>query len=297
MKQFEDFPDAENVNLLFVWATPDEMKLFRLEQDGLICIKEYGKINPLNSETMSCIISNLRHSFPSKETGLILWSHALGWLPNDFLSSRSFGLANGKTMSIPQLAMSLKDSFNYIIFDACYMANIEVVAYFQQKCHYLFASPIIVPTDGIIDSVSTKTLVSSLPLKERLIEVGRHYLHKYEERECKNHISISLIDLSQYSNVRKLCREIPRLEINETNLFVYKFRYIDIFFDWVTLMKSAKIDTSHINDFIVFHGNSEQEERDYGLSVFVPTSSNVDYQYAYKQTVWNTEVNWLDKFK
>ena len=114
MKQFEDFPDAENVNLLFVWATPDEMKLFRLEQDGLICIKEYGKINPLNSETMSCIISNLRHSFPSKETGLILWSHALGWLPNDFLSSRSFGLANGKTMSIPQLAMSLKDSFNYI---------------------------------------------------------------------------------------------------------------------------------------------------------------------------------------
>ena len=52
MKQFEDFPDAENVNLLFVWATPDEMKLFRLEQDGLICIKEYGKINPLNSETM-----------------------------------------------------------------------------------------------------------------------------------------------------------------------------------------------------------------------------------------------------
>ena len=53
MKQFEDFPDAENVNLLFVWATPDEMKLFRLEQDGLICIKEYGKINPLNSETMS----------------------------------------------------------------------------------------------------------------------------------------------------------------------------------------------------------------------------------------------------
>ena len=272
MKQFEDFPDAENVNLLFVWATPDEMKLFRLEQDGLICIKEYGKINPLNSETMSCIISNLRHSFPSKETGLILWSHALGWLPNDFLSSRSFGLANGKTMSIPQLAMSLKDSFNYIFFDACYMANIEVVAYFQQKCHYLLASPIIVPTDGIIDSVSTKTLVSSLPLKERLIEVGRHYLHKYEERECKNHISISLIDLSQYSNVRKLCREIPRLEINETNLFVYKFRYIDIFFDWVTLMKSAKIDTSHINDFIVFHGNSEQEERDYGLSVFVPTS-------------------------
>ncbi len=116
MKQLKIFPDAENVNLLFVWATPDEMKLFRLEQDGLICIKEYGKINPLNSETMSCIISNLRHSFPSKETGLILWSHALGWLPNDFLSSRSFRLANGKTMSTPQLAMSLKDSFNYVPF-------------------------------------------------------------------------------------------------------------------------------------------------------------------------------------
>ena len=33
-------------------------------------------------------------------------------------------------------------------------------------------------------------LFRSLPLKERLIEVGRHYLHKYEERECKNHISI-----------------------------------------------------------------------------------------------------------
>lgn len=72
MKQFEDFPDAENVNLLFVWATPDEMKLFRLEQDGLICIKEYGKINPLNSETMSCIISNLRHSFPSNNSSLII---------------------------------------------------------------------------------------------------------------------------------------------------------------------------------------------------------------------------------
>ena len=30
---------------------------------------------------------------------------------------------------------------------------------------------------------------------------------------------------------------------------------------------------------------------------FFAASSNVDYQYAYKQTVWNTEVNWLDKFK
>ena len=59
---------------------------------------------------------------------------------------------------------------------------------FNKSVINLLASPIIVPTDGIIDSVSTKTLVSSLPLKERLIEVGRHYLHKYEERECKNHI-------------------------------------------------------------------------------------------------------------
>ena len=41
MKQFEDFPDAENVNLLFVWATPDEMKLFRLEQDVTIALYRY----------------------------------------------------------------------------------------------------------------------------------------------------------------------------------------------------------------------------------------------------------------
>lgn len=55
MKQFEDFPDAENVNLLFVWATPDEMKLFRLEQDGLICIKEYGK--SILSILKQCLVS------------------------------------------------------------------------------------------------------------------------------------------------------------------------------------------------------------------------------------------------
>lgn len=294
IRQFDNFTCNQNVNLLFVWNTPNGTQLLKVEHNKKQIIEDFGKIDILNPNNMSVLISKLVYTYPAKEMGLILWSHGLGWLPNDVVNSRSFGNSNGKSINISQLAMSLNHYFDYIVFDACYMANIEVMAYFQNKCQYIMSSPTIVPVYGIIDSSSVKALCSDLALKDRLFWVANHYL---ENENKSQEASVSIVDLSKYSNLKEMCLNKKTFEINNQNIFIYRFRYVDIFFDFVTLLKPSQMESKAIDDFIIFHGNSKGIESDHGLSVFIPTIDNSDYIKVYNQTLWNQEVHWLDKFK
>ena len=94
-----------------------------------------------------------------------------------------------------------------------------------------------------------------------------------------------------------MCLNRTALEIRNQNKFIYKFRYVDIFFDFVTLLEPSEMESKVLDDFIIFHGNSKGEMCDHGLSVFIPTIYNSDYIKVYVPTLWNQEVHWLDKFE
>lgn len=124
--------------------------------------------------TLQMVLQTIKDKFPAQEYGLTLWSHADGWLPatNTDYDNRypataaaparpfSFGIDtnynkyysdDGTQMNITDLAQVIQRTglhFNYILFDACLMQNLEVDYALRNVTDYVVASPMAISTAG-----------------------------------------------------------------------------------------------------------------------------------------------------
>lgn len=115
-------------------------------------IYTYPTQNSLKKEVMSEIISRVMIAFPAKSYGLVLASHADGWIEaRKPASTRHFGDYNGTQMDIPLLREALETlpvSLEFILFDACYMQAIEVAYELRNVTNYVISSPTEIPGPG-----------------------------------------------------------------------------------------------------------------------------------------------------
>lgn len=105
-------------------------------------IKEYEAQSGVDPNILQQVIKDMATLYPSDSYGMIMWSHATAWLPYNFNNLRSFGNDGGKQMEIDQLAKGIPDHFfEFLMFDACYMGNIECVYQLRNKADYILGSP------------------------------------------------------------------------------------------------------------------------------------------------------------
>lgn len=113
------------------------------------------------------VIDDVRELSPASRYGLILWSHGNGWLQNGIaetlsaqpksdkvdngsISLQSWGEESGRTMNITSLADALAGSgFDYVYFDCCYMASVEVAYELRHVTPYIVGSAIELPAEGM----------------------------------------------------------------------------------------------------------------------------------------------------
>lgn len=124
--------------------------LFKYEVDGKgsvskrEVIKTYSSQNSVSNEVIINVLKDVEAYCPAEKYSLILGSHATGWLPADYSKSRSFGDDNGAKIHIPDLSKALEQSgihFDYILFDACLMSQVEVAYELRNTADYLILSP------------------------------------------------------------------------------------------------------------------------------------------------------------
>lgn len=99
--------------------------------------------NSASSEVFSRVINEVVSEFPADSYGLIVFSHASGWLPDATLTSpRSLIKDNTDWMSLDDFSSVIPDNmFEFILFEACYMGGIEVAYELKDKTKYILASP------------------------------------------------------------------------------------------------------------------------------------------------------------
>lgn len=128
---------------------------------------------------MRDIIKWVVENYPAKDYGLVLWSHASGWLIEDSVNTvakmnvnnstpvktapngprKAFGIDNGKNsysdagkwMNTPSLAKCIWESgikFKFIFADMCCFQNIENSYELRNVTEYLIGSPAEIPGDG-----------------------------------------------------------------------------------------------------------------------------------------------------
>ena len=155
---------SDNSNLLvFVDAPKENSKMYRIDKNGQHLVKDFGE-NLLSTDpnVFDSIVGYAEQHYPSKEYGLVLWSHADGWAPasksNPYIQ-RYFGIDNnvgsdtsndGVEMNIEDMALALSKypKFKFIFSDACFMQTAEVAYDLRHVADYLVASPCEIPGPG-----------------------------------------------------------------------------------------------------------------------------------------------------
>lgn len=163
--------------LLFV-DDAENPRLYRVSERSAqpILVKRWSSDEDSASpEMLKEVLSLAKTTCPADSYGLVMWSHADGWLPAMYGSAASrrrisgawrgtysFGIDSGKGigasnqdvgshMEIEDMATAIKESGvhpRYIFFDACLMQNVEVAYTLRKVTDYIVASPIMTPAYG-----------------------------------------------------------------------------------------------------------------------------------------------------
>ncbi len=125
-------------------------------------LKTYDRFDASSQTDVGSLFADVQELAPAKSYGLVIGCHGKGWLPAgaslresgyaafgaqgeqpEVLVTRAFG-DSGHELTIAGLAgalAGLRTPFDYLIFDACFMANIETLYDLRSTCRYLVASP------------------------------------------------------------------------------------------------------------------------------------------------------------
>lgn len=116
--------------------------------------KEYTMNSQIATDpvVMEEVLKDMQKIAPSDSYGLILGSHASGWMKGTSVPTKAFGDDDGYNIDIPDLANVLKKSFSekldFVLFDACMMGTAEVGYELKEATSHCIASVMETPVYG-----------------------------------------------------------------------------------------------------------------------------------------------------
>ena len=183
-----------------------------------------------NKEMVTEVFNWVREQFPAAGYGAVMSSHATGWLPEGYFSNpkkygddrgsaaiswsprrRSFGqeyYASGtqeEEIELKDLAAAIPYRLDYLMFDACLMATVEVAWELRHVCDYLAVSPCEIPAAGF----NYRTLTSHLlePAVPDLKSVCEDYFATYENDSVYG-ATITMVDCRRLEPLASACRTL-----------------------------------------------------------------------------------------
>jgi hypothetical protein len=159
-------------------------------KDGTIekqIVQTYEEQNSASVDVMRTVLHEVFQSgkYQADSYGLILWSHGTAWLPSDLRNYlRAYGQDKNDWMEINELRDALQGyTFDFIIFDDCYMANIEVAYALKDHTGYILASPTEVIAEGLPYASIVRHLFSTEPETVALTRIAESFFNYYNEQQ------------------------------------------------------------------------------------------------------------------
>lgn len=288
-------------------------------------IKVYPENNSANEKVLAEALSQVQTICAINNEflrGLVLWSHGSAWLPESVsLASqratavKSFGLdqtmANNENhnaeMDIRKLAIILNNyHFDFILFDACFMASIEVFYELRNTTDYIIASP-------------TEVLATGFPYKDILTDmlsatvnyqkIAQKYVAFFQQKkgvlQSASVVTVKTAELPQFATLFKYYLNTISREITDQKWLQYSQDEVDYLFDlgqvadYFQKEQTNKELTEQLGRLITnYHHTSYffgkiPLQKSSGISIYIPQSAtlqNDEYEF-YKTLSWTNAVN------
>nr|WP_321522811.1 clostripain-related cysteine peptidase [uncultured Macellibacteroides sp.] len=292
-------------------AAPQLLQI-KVKSDGSIqklAIKDYAEQNSADPLVMRSIFDEVRTSFPADSYGLVLWSHGTAWLPYNVQPMlRSFGQDESNWMEIDELAEALPDHvFDFIMFDACYMASTEVAYALRDKADYILASPTEVLGEGFPYKLIIGNFFTETADLQQIAETFYNYYN--QQTGLYQSASVSLIATEQLDNLAAICREIvigkenaivalPIQELQQLEYLGYTYHALYDFDDFISRLATEAQYTNYLsilNKVVLYKQTTPNAtyakgqlviNQFSGLSIYVPQNGLATLNDWYKGMAW-----------
>lgn len=203
--------DAQNPRIYAVTAKESEPRLLRSWD---------ADVQSTSATFFSSLLSWVKDYYPAREYGLVMWSHATGWVPainpadsdeqataaskRRSASLNSFGLDDGwdsektatdkgKEMNVSDIAQALMNAdfhAKYIFFDACLMQNLEVAYALRGVADHVVGAPVQTPAAG---SNYTSQIKNGLFSNDISDIVNTYYADVTDEAQHATYIDFGIV--------------------------------------------------------------------------------------------------------
>lgn len=259
-----------NANIVIYFDAPNaapELYTFRFKGKEVEkqVLKTYEEMDSADPEVLKKILNEMQDLYPSDSYGLILGSHASGWIPSggfgrsnrmlyaEPVLTRSFGTdyTGPSQMDTRDMAKAIpfnKENLEFILFDACLMSSIEVLYDLRDKAKYVIASPAELPAPGFpYNRVMPYFWEKGTNLEKDLVKVCDEFWDYYNTYNATNRFgTIALIKMDGMEHLFDLTREILQgkkdyvADIYQKAVYCYpmvEYSKYDRFFDLGEYMK------------------------------------------------------------
>lgn len=276
-------------------------------------LKNYPNAISTDSTTIQQVLNDVKSLAPSSNYGLVLWSHATGWLPQNRLYTRgrqyattSFGREgeHERTINIDILARSLRDThFDFILFDACLMGNVETAYELRNVCDYIIATP----TETVGEGFPYYDITPLLFNKEiDYTSICQHYFDQVSSDAMGG--TVTLISTRALEQLAEACHKIVSEKADEIkSLNPLRIQHYDrtsthIFYDLGHYMQAIGDSELYpsveeaLSQAVVYKANTNsfiniKISHYSGISCYIPYSSNDDViEEYYQQLQWYKRV-------
>ncbi len=280
-------------------------------------LKTYTNDNSASPELLSQVIADTKMMAPGNSYGLLLFSHATGWLPakafgdpagwgaarkseSEFIN-RSIFEDKGREMELANFAAAIPDgAFDFIASEMCFMSSVETAYALRNKTKYLLASAPEVLSPGFTPIYKTSLHLLFKPEAD-LKGFGQAFFNYFDRQQgAYRSAAMSLIKTSEMEALAALTRQIaPSLTqniIDEVQVYDRNGRP-NVFFDFGDYIRkaatTAQMDQMQVllDKAVIFKVNTPKLinitiARHSGLSVYIPQNGLPRLNAAYEETEW-----------
>ena len=298
--------------LIYVDRKGQSPQLLRLVQEGDSVRREVIREYVIDqasatAERLRQVLRQVTESYPSDQYGLVLWSHGTAWLPSDYKNYlRSFGTDTGNhSMSVDDLTAALSDyHFDFLLFDACYMASLEVAYALRHCTDYLIASPTEVLTDGFPYQLFMQDLFAP---EANVVDVATQFYTYYQS----SYGTISVIKTDELADLATACRaifqgkseeELFAVPVEELQIMEYLTGNVHALYDCADYVRQLATDAQYaafqscLDRAVVYKATTPKSAYAYGtylpinrfsgLSIYVPQAELAGLNSWYQQLAW-----------
>ena len=310
------------------YNTPTNPVLFRVYKDlGGKQHRDTLRIYPdtdvsSSPEVLHKVLSFVKDSFPARSYGLLVSSHAKGWLPVGYKDpyqyydiwgksdTRCLAIesVDGSGIDIRDLADALPMKIDFFLMDACLMGCVEVAYELRHKCKYIVFSPTEILSNGFIYETMAAHIMNTATPDLRSICEEFFEFYNAQNGQYKA-ATITLLDCSEVEKVATVCKDIisnHREELSKANrddIQAYFYNNgsdtLPWFYDLRDILSIGGADDRELADLnaaldecLLYTAATPnffdlKLERVCGLSMYFPYPNRQELNNYYKTLSWN----------